>query len=284
MTSQSRLSRTRRRGPPRRDSLAHLELLAPSAYAYPVLNRGEPILGTYASSSVDNCSIGAAARSGGRCAVGLPSSVHFSRVGSPCRVALLACSAPSVRPVVKYVCPALVIVLSLAACKKAPAANVSAAAPGAQTAAAAAPAAASPPRPSRSRRPARRRGEGGWRVDQQDGSRISREGISARAGGEVPAERRAEVYRGVLDSSSRSSCSRPNPRRGRSRCPMPTSTRGSPQVKEQFPSEDAFAKALAGQGMTVEKVEARRPDEPADRGAAPVGDHPEDPGDARRPR
>ncbi len=152
----------------------------------------------------------------------------------------------------KYVLSALVIVLSLVACKKAPAANLSAAAPGSQVTAPA-PGQPAGPKPLPAVIPDVVAKVGTESISKADLESAVSE-VAARAGGEIPADHRAEVYRGVLDqliaihlltaeSKTRS---------------IPVSDADVDarlaQVKGQFPNEEAFNKALAGQGMTLAKA------------------------------
>ena len=83
--------------------------------------------------------------------------------------------------------------------------------------------------------------------------------IEQRAGGPVPAERRDEIFRGLLDQLVRLQAAQAGSRgaqgdgarrrRGRS---------GSRRSSKQFPSEDVFKQMLAAQKMTLDEA-ARRP-------------------------
>ncbi len=152
----------------------------------------------------------------------------------------------------KYVLPTIVILLSLAACKKAPAAGPTqaATAPG-QTASA--PAQPAPAKPVPDVLPEVVAKVNGTAIPKTEFEQALKS-VEARAGGPIPADRKAEIYRSVLDQLiAMKLLSAESDARHITVSDMEVDQRVA-QVRQQFPSEDVFKQTLAAQGMTIDKI------------------------------
>jgi peptidyl-prolyl cis-trans isomerase C len=87
-----------------------------------------------------------------------------------------------------------------------------------------------------------------WEFDQ------ALKGVEARAGGPVPAERRDEVLRGVLDQLVSFHLLAQESRARKLEIPESDVDQQIAQMKGGFPSEEAFTQGLAQQGLTLEQL------------------------------
>lgn len=144
-----------------------------------------------------------------------------------------------------------VLVLTLA-CRKAPAEPVAAQtpAPPAPTAATAQVAAAKPVPEQLPAVVARVNGETITKADFEHAIK----NLETRAGGPVPAERRNEVYRGVLDQLIGYRLLTQEAAARKLAVTDAEVDSGVSQIRSQFPTEEAFTKAVAEQGMTMQAV------------------------------
>jgi peptidyl-prolyl cis-trans isomerase C len=78
--------------------------------------------------------------------------------------------------------------------------------------------------------------------------------LETRAGGPVPADKRNEVYRGVLDQLIGYKLLTQEAAARKLAISDAEVDTGIAQIRQQFPNEDAFKKAIADQGMTLDKV------------------------------
>lgn len=78
--------------------------------------------------------------------------------------------------------------------------------------------------------------------------------LEGRAGQPVPAERRSEVYRSMLDQIVSFTLLRQESRARKVNVPDAEVDAQLAQMRQQFPDEQSFTKALAGQAMTIEKL------------------------------
>lgn len=78
--------------------------------------------------------------------------------------------------------------------------------------------------------------------------------LEGRAGQPVPAERRSEVYRSMLDQIVSFTLLKQESRARSVTVADAEVDAQLAQMRQQFPDEQAFAKALAGQDMTIEKL------------------------------
>lgn len=82
-------------------------------------------------------------------------------------------------------------------------------------------------------------------------------GVEARAGGPVPVEKRDEVLRGVLDQLVAFHLLAQESRARKLDVPDTDVDSQIGQIRAGFPNEDAFAKGLAQQGMTLDQLKAQ---------------------------
>jgi peptidyl-prolyl cis-trans isomerase C len=78
--------------------------------------------------------------------------------------------------------------------------------------------------------------------------------VEGRAGGQVPAEQRDRVYRGVLDQLIAYRLLMQETKSRKIEVPETDVDARVAQIKQQFPSEDEFKKVLAQQNLTVEQL------------------------------
>jgi peptidyl-prolyl cis-trans isomerase C len=144
-----------------------------------------------------------------------------------------------------------VLAVSLA-CRKAPAEPVAAqtAAPPAPTAATAQVAAAKPVPAQLPPVVARVNGDS---ITKEDFERAIKN-LEVRAGQPVPAERRNEVYRGVLDQLIGYKLLAQEATARKVTITDAEVDGGVSRIQSQFPNEEAFKKAIADQGLTLEKL------------------------------
>lgn len=146
----------------------------------------------------------------------------------------------------------LTVVLALSfACRKAPAAPVAAqSTPPAPTAATSQVAAAKPIPAQLPAVVARVNGEAITKSDFEHAIK----NLETRAGGPVPADRKNEVYRGVLDQLIGYKLLTQEAAARKVTISDAEVDTGVSQIRGQFPTQEAFDKAIAEQGMTLAKV------------------------------
>lgn len=156
----------------------------------------------------------------------------------------------------KFFACLLIGVLSVIACRKAPAASAQAASP-APTGQAAAGSSGQPapaaPKPVPAQLPdvvARVNGED---VKKADFERMIHT-LEARAGQQIPAERRDEILRGALDQLVVYTLLSQESRSRGIKVEETEIDQKVQQLRAKFPNEEAFAKALAGRGLTVDRL------------------------------
>jgi peptidyl-prolyl cis-trans isomerase C len=153
----------------------------------------------------------------------------------------------------------IVATVSVGACRKAPGAQAQGAA-AAQTTPGAAPAGqpgapppAAPPKPVPAQLPAVIARVNGEAVKKEDFERMLHT-IEARAGQPIPADRRDEIMRGALDQLiTYTLLSQESKNRGIKVDDAEIDAKLT-QLRGQFPTQDAFEKALKERGMTVESL------------------------------
>ncbi len=152
----------------------------------------------------------------------------------------------------------LIGALSVTACRKAPAANAQTAnSPAATTGPAAAPsgppAPAAPPKPVPAQLPdvvARVNGE---EVKKPEFERMIHT-LEQRAGQQIPAERRDEILRGALDQLVVYTLLSQESRNRGIKVEDSEIDQKVEQLRSKFPTQDAFTKALAERGMTMDRL------------------------------
>jgi peptidyl-prolyl cis-trans isomerase C len=80
--------------------------------------------------------------------------------------------------------------------------------------------------------------------------------IEQRAGGPVPPERKAEIYRGLLDQLVSLKLLQQEAKARKVAVPDEDVAKKIDEIKKQFPSEDVFKQMLAAQKVTLEKVQS----------------------------
>ena len=154
----------------------------------------------------------------------------------------------------------LILILSLAACKKGPAKDAGTAAPAASGAASTEPGApAEPIKPVPEKLPeviARVNGESVTRKEVEDWVH----NLEQRAGGPVPAEQRDRIYRGGIDQIVGYKLLVQEAKARKIDVPDDEVNAKLDEVKKQFPSEDIFMQTLIERKLTIDqmKADARR--------------------------
>jgi peptidyl-prolyl cis-trans isomerase C len=95
----------------------------------------------------------------------------------------------------------------------------------------------------------------GQNITKADFDRALR-AVEQRAGGPVPAERRNEIYRGLLDQLVRVQLLKQEVAARKVTVPDPEVDQRIAEIRKQFPSEDVFKQMLATQQLTLEKFRA----------------------------
>jgi peptidyl-prolyl cis-trans isomerase C len=148
----------------------------------------------------------------------------------------------------------ILVALSCVACQKAPAESATEAAEPAQAAGQASPESAQPPaKPVPAELPAvlaRVNGEALDRAQFEQAIKVA----ESRAGQPVPADQRDEVYREILDQLISYRLLVQETAARKLTVPEGEIDGRMAQLRQQFPSEDAFKAALGAQGLTVEKL------------------------------
>ncbi|HET7698496.1 MAG TPA: SurA N-terminal domain-containing protein, partial [Vicinamibacterales bacterium] len=150
----------------------------------------------------------------------------------------------------------LAAVLAVGGCRKAPAGQAAGATQGSGTAPAAAgqPAApAAPPKPVPQQLPDVLARVNGEPVKKEDFERMVRT-IEARAGQPIPADRRDEILRGALDQLITYTLLSQESRNRGVKVEAAEIDAKMGQLKSQFPTQDAFDKALKDRGMTADSL------------------------------
>jgi peptidyl-prolyl cis-trans isomerase C len=149
----------------------------------------------------------------------------------------------------------LAVGVSAAACKKAPAVQAATTQSGTPAASTAPPQAVTPPKPVPAQLPeivARVNGED---VKKADFDRMVKT-IEARAGQPIPPERRDEILRGALDQLIvYKMLAQESKTRGINVTDADVDAKIG-ELRKQFPTEDAFSKALQERGMTLDRLKS----------------------------
>jgi peptidyl-prolyl cis-trans isomerase C len=160
--------------------------------------------------------------------------------------------------------PLVLVSLSLASlsCKKAaspasaPAVATAGAPSTATTPAPGAPAAAVPPKPMPAQIPAVLARVNGEVIERWEFDNAVKR-IEGRAGGPVPPEKRDEVLRGVLDQLVAYHLLAQESRARKMDVSDPDVDARMGQIRQSFPTEDAFKQGLAAQGLTLDQLRAQ---------------------------
>jgi peptidyl-prolyl cis-trans isomerase C len=160
--------------------------------------------------------------------------------------------------------PLVLVSLSFASlsCKKAaspasaPAVATASAPSTATTPAAGAPAAAVPPKPMPAQIPAVLARVNGEAIERWEFDNAVKR-IEGRAGGPVPPEKRDEVLRGVLDQLVAYHLLAQESRARKMDVSDPDVDARMGQIRQSFPTEDAFKQGLAAQGLTLDQLRAQ---------------------------
>jgi peptidyl-prolyl cis-trans isomerase C len=127
--------------------------------------------------------------------------------------------------------------------------------PATTPAATAAPATPVPPKPVPTELPAVVARVNGQDITKADFERALRS-IEQRAGGPVPEQRRAEIYRGLLEQLVRLQLLKQEAAARKVTVPDADVDKRLAEIQQQFPSEDVFKQMLATQKITLEKFRA----------------------------
>ncbi len=153
----------------------------------------------------------------------------------------------------RYVILPLALILSLVACKKTPPANAAGAATSGQAGQAAAAPAPAPAKPVPDVLPegvAKVNGEAIGKTEFEQALKS----VEARAGGPIPADRKAEIYRNVLDQLVAMKLLASESKTRNISVPDAEVDKRIAQVRQQFPSEEVFKQQLTAQGMTLDRI------------------------------
>jgi peptidyl-prolyl cis-trans isomerase C len=131
---------------------------------------------------------------------------------------------------------------------------------GAPAAAGTAAQAAEPPKPVPAELPAVLAHVNGDDITKADFERAL-QSIEQRAGGPVPADRRDEIYRGLLDQLVGLRLLRQEAAAQKITIPDADLEKRLAEIKKQFPSEDLFTQTLAAQKMSLESFRADQRDD-----------------------